>query len=121
MFDRAHAQLCIFLVCIFKSFVTTNVRSWDTQKPNQGTCFMCRKYYTKYSMSQWQCPYCGITLCQKNRCLTDKDRIFSCYEEHLNSPDLAIRCVTRSGCAVSERPKTFSSHLKLPNPKKSYK
>jgi len=53
----------------------------------QQTCFICKKYTSKYSYTSGCCPKCGTVVCLK-----DRGRPLSCYMEHLNSGDDNIRC-----------------------------
>ena len=53
----------------------------------QLTCFICKKYQSKYSYTSSCCPKCGTAVCMK-----DRGRPLSCYLEHLNTGDDNIRC-----------------------------
>ena len=64
----------------------------SSQLPYQKSCFMCRKYYTKYMMTSAACPDCGTALCRVDRTVEDQDRTMSCYQEHMSHTDDRIRC-----------------------------
>jgi len=53
----------------------------------QLTCFICKKYESKYAYTGACCPKCGTAICMQNR-----GRSMTCYMEHLNSGDDGIRC-----------------------------
>jgi hypothetical protein len=55
-----------------------------------ATCWMCRKYHSKYKTTTWCCVDCDTPLCSVDR--SGPERMFSCVYEHMNSADARIRC-----------------------------
>jgi hypothetical protein len=55
-----------------------------------ATCWMCRKYHSKYKTTTWCCVDCDTPLCNVDR--SGPMRTFSCIDEHRNSVDARIRC-----------------------------
>lgn len=60
----------------------------------QLSCWMCRKYETKYAWTAFNCVSCGTPLCFPHQSLgpTKHDGYKSCMDEHLNSENDLIRC-----------------------------
>ena len=57
---------------------------------NEASCYICRKYSEKLVFTTFMCNTCGTPLCKKER--TSMTRMMLCFEEHMSSPDSAIRC-----------------------------
>jgi len=78
------------MVCVASSAKKVMGKQKDKRSvgsSKQQTCYICKKYSSKYADSTGACPNCGTCLC-----LNAKKRDISCLEEHINSGDPNIRC-----------------------------
>ena len=64
-----------------------NKRSVGSSK--QRPCYVCRKYKQEYTWATGVCQRCGTCLCLPKKYA---GRSLTCQEEHMSSPDPAIRC-----------------------------
>jgi hypothetical protein len=67
-----------------KRQATGNKRS--DSPSSQQAYWECRRYYKRYVMTSFCCPYCDQPLCKVTRS-SDSQRLVSCYVAHLGDRD----------------------------------
>ena len=75
--------------------------NYDTCKPRNMGCFICRRYLQKTQCTQWLCKECGMPLCKM-----DRNHGQTCLAKHLSSRDTILGC--------SFTPRIAFLHARLP-------
>ena len=63
-----------------------------TRCVQQRPCQVCKAYYEKAVFTGSACPLCNMPICKADNTLVDEDRGRTCYLEHSQSQDDALRC-----------------------------